>query len=87
MEQETVHFGENGIIKSVFHKNKNPININELDIKRIALSDKKSYGEVYTNIQHNEIPKDNKYCVCLSIILLYSIFFSIQIKNIIHRYS
>ena len=40
MEQETVHFGENSIVKSTFHKNKNPININEVDIKRIALSDK-----------------------------------------------
>ena len=75
MEQETVYFGENGIIKSAFYKNKNPINTNKLDIKRIALSDKKSYGNVYMNTQHNEIPKDNKYCVCLSIILLYSIFF------------
>ena len=33
------------IIKSVFHKNKKAININEVDIKRIALSDKKSYGK------------------------------------------
>ena len=45
MEQETVHFGENSIIKSVFHKNKKPININEADIKRIALSDKKSLSK------------------------------------------
>ena len=75
MEQETVYFGENGIIKSALYKNKNPINTNKLDIKRIALSDKKSYGNGYTNTQHNKIPKDNKYCVCLSIILLYSIFF------------
>ena len=42
MEQEAVHFGEDSIIKSAFHKNKKPININEVDIKRIALSDKKS---------------------------------------------
>ena len=39
MEQEAIHFGENSIIKSAFHKNKKPININKLDIKRIALSD------------------------------------------------
>ena len=45
MEQETVHFGENSIIKSVFHKNKKPININEVDIKKIALSDKKSLSK------------------------------------------
>ena len=42
MEQEAIHFGENSIIKSAFHKNKKPI-INEVDIKRIALSDKKSH--------------------------------------------
>ena len=40
MEQEGVHFGENSIIKSAFHKNKKSININEADINRIALSDK-----------------------------------------------
>ena len=45
MEQETIHFGENSIIKSAFHKNKKPININKVDIKRIALSDKKSCGK------------------------------------------
>ena len=45
MEQETIHFGENSIIKSAFHKNKKPININEVDIKRIALSDKKSLSK------------------------------------------
>ena len=43
MEQEAVYFGENGIIKSAFHKNKRPININEVDIEEIVLSHKKSY--------------------------------------------
>ena len=46
MEQEAVYFGENGIIKSAFHKNKRPININEIDTERTKLSDKKSYGKV-----------------------------------------
>ena len=32
MEQEAVYSGGNGIIKSAFHKNKKPININEVDI-------------------------------------------------------
>ena len=41
MEQEAVYFGENGIIKSVFHKSKRPININEEDIEEIVLSHKK----------------------------------------------
>ena len=30
MEQEAAYFGENGIIKSAFHENKSPININEI---------------------------------------------------------
>ena len=34
MQQEAVHFGENSIIKIAFHKNKKPININEVDIKQ-----------------------------------------------------
>ena len=45
MEQEAVYFGENGIIKSAFHKNKRPININEVDIEEIVLSHKKSYSK------------------------------------------
>ena len=45
MEQEALFFSENGIIASAFHKNEKPINISEVDIKRIALSDKKSYGK------------------------------------------
>ena len=166
MEQEAVYFGENGIIKSTFHKNKRPININEVDIEEIVLSHKKSYSKdsfkyfigyrhkgnafpsplcvklpqmnayakyfdknnkyinllvndketlkkyseiwnkikslnkkefnsepvyddkyikttikicnnrVYTNFQHNKIPKENEYFACLSVILLDSIFVS-----------
>ena len=45
MEEEAVYFRENSIINSAVHKNKRPININEVDIKRIALSDKKSISE------------------------------------------
>ena len=41
MEQEEVYFGENSVIKSAFHKNRKPININEVDIKRITLTNKK----------------------------------------------
>ena len=37
MEQEAVYFGENGIIKSAFHKNKRLINITEEDIEEIIL--------------------------------------------------
>ena len=45
MEQESVYFGENGIIKSAFHKSKTPANVNEVDIEEIVLSHKKSYGK------------------------------------------
>ena len=45
MEQEAVYFGENGIIKSAFHKNKKTININKAHIEEIVLSHKKLYGE------------------------------------------
>ena len=31
-------------------------------------------NKVHTNFQHNKIPKDNEYCVCLSVILVDSIF-------------
>ena len=43
MEQEAVYFGENGIIKSAFHKNKRLININEVDIEETVFSHEKSY--------------------------------------------
>ena len=39
MEQEAVYFEENSIIKSTFYKSKKAVNINEVDIKRITLSD------------------------------------------------
>ena len=45
LEQEAVHFREDSIVKSTFHKNKKPTNINKVDIQRIALSGKKSYGK------------------------------------------
>ena len=43
MEQEAVYFGENGVIKSAFHENKRPININEADVEEIVLFHKKSH--------------------------------------------
>ena len=36
--------------------------------------------KVYTNFQHNKIPKDNEYCACLSVILLDSIFIDLKKK-------
>ena len=43
MEQE----GESGNIKSVFHKNKRPININEVDIEEMVLSHKISHRDSF----------------------------------------
>ena len=44
MEQKALIFGEDCINKNTFHKNKRPINIDEVDIRRIVLSSKHSYG-------------------------------------------
>ena len=49
MEQEAVYFGENGIIKSAFYKNKRPININEVDIEEIVLSHKNHIVKIHLN--------------------------------------
>ena len=40
-----MYFRKNDIIKSVFHKNKKPINIDKVDIEEIVLSHKKSRGK------------------------------------------
>ena len=42
MELKTVYFGKDGIIKSAFHKNKNPFDIDKVCVKKITLSDKKN---------------------------------------------
>ena len=44
MEQKALLFGEDCINKNAFHKNKRPININEVNIRRIVLTNKHSYG-------------------------------------------
>ena len=44
MEQKALIFDEDCINKNAFHKNKRPINIDEVDIRRIVLSSKHSYG-------------------------------------------
>ena len=43
MEQKALIFGKNCINKNAFHKNKRPIDIDEVDIKIIVLSGKHSY--------------------------------------------
>ena len=42
--------------------------------KHIKTKIKICNDKVYTNFQHNEIPKHKEYCACLSVILLDSIF-------------
>ena len=49
MEQEAIYFGENSIIKSAFHKNKKPININDADTKKIVLFHKSHMINIYLN--------------------------------------
>ena len=44
MGQKVLIFGEDSINKSAFHKNKRPINIDEVDTRRIVLSSKHSCG-------------------------------------------
>ena len=44
------------------------------DDKYIKTRIKTYHDRIYTNFQHNEIPKDNEYCTCLSVILSDSIF-------------
>ena len=42
--------------------------------KYIKTKIKNYSNKKYTNFQYNEIPKDNEYCTCLSVILLDCIF-------------
>ena len=42
--------------------------------------------KMYTNFQHNKIPKDNEYCACLSVILLDSIFVNSDKENYLQTF-
>ena len=44
MESKTLCSGETCIDKNAFHNNKSSINVNEIEINRIVLFDKTSYG-------------------------------------------
>ena len=88
MEQGAVHFGENSIIKSAFHKNKRPININEVDIKRIALSDKKPYGKnsfkYFNGYRHEGNAFPSPLCIKLPQLNAYKKPFDKNIKYMNH---
>ena len=43
-KKKVLIFGEEGIIENKFHVYKRSVSIDELDIKRIVLSKKESYG-------------------------------------------
>ena len=45
MEQKTLVFGKQCINKNAFHKNERPIGIDKVDIRRIVLPKKDSYGK------------------------------------------
>ena len=49
MVQEAVYFGENGIIKGVFHKNKRPIDINEVNIEELPYPIKDHIVRIHSN--------------------------------------
>ena len=99
MEQEAVHFGENSIIKSAFHKKKRPINLNEVDIERIKLSDKKSYGKdsfkYFIRYRHEGNAFPSPLCIILPQMNAYTKYFdknskyinlSVSDKKIIKKY-
>ena len=44
------------------------------NVEYIKTKTKIYHDKVYTNLQHNKIPKDNEYCTCISVILLDSTF-------------
>ena len=45
MKQKALIFHKQCINKNAFHKNKTPINIDKVKIRRIVLSKKESYGK------------------------------------------
>ena len=87
-EQEAVHFGENSITKSAFHENKKSININEVDIKRIALSDKKSLckdsNKFFIGFRHEGNAFPSPLCLKLPQMKAYVKYFDKNSKYINH---
>ena len=60
-------------IKSLIEKEFN--NEPDYNDKYIKTKMKIYNDKVHTDFQHSKIPKDNEYCVCLSVTLLDSIFY------------
>ena len=100
MEQEAIYFEENGIIKSAFHKNKRPNNVNEVDIERRALSDKKSLSKdlfkYFTGYRHEGNAFPSPLCIKLPQMNAYTKYFDknnkyinllVTDKKILEKYS
>ena len=71
MEKQALYSRESGITKNPFHKNKKPVNVNEVDIKRITLSNKKSYGnedlfKTFTGFRHKGNAFPAPLCIKIS---------------------
>ena len=88
MEQEVVDFGKNSFIKSAFQKNKKSININEVHIKRITLSVKKSYVQdsfkYFIGYRHKGNPVPFPLCRKLPQMNAYAKFFDKNNKYMDH---
>ena len=86
MEQELVYFGENSIIKSTFHKNKRPININEVDTEEIVLSHKrlqtKDSFKYFIGYRHKDNAFLSPLCVKLPQMKTYAKYFDKNNKYI-----
>ena len=88
MEQKVIYLGENVIIKSVFHKNKKPITINEADIKQIVLSYKKSCSKdsfkYFIGCRHKGNAFPSPLCVKLPQMNAYAKYFDKNSKYMNH---
>ena len=51
MSEKILIFDNNGIIKNTFHKRRQPIDVDRANVKRVAISNKDSYG--IKNVQLN----------------------------------
>ena len=88
MEQKGLIFGEDCINKNVFHKNKRPINIDEVDIRKIVLSSKHSNGnkgsfKYFTGHINNDNALPIMLCIKLPHMNGYSKYFENMYVNLL----
>ena len=79
LEQKTIHFEENSIIKITLYKNKKAFNIKEVEIKRIASSDKKWLSKdsfkYFIRYRHKGNAFPSPLCIKLSQMNVYTKYF------------